>query len=80
MTYDQFKDSPVWQTAAELYTATEELLEHRSFAAAREFRNQSERAALCMSNHIAEGLPVGHSLRAAKQNGESKISNLKIEI
>jgi four helix bundle protein len=55
MTYEHFEDLPVSQKAAELYEATEELLKHRSFTATRGFRDQLDRAALSVSNNIAEG-------------------------
>src|SRR6266487_3526041 len=59
MTYERFEDLLVWQRAAELYEATEELLKHRSFAATRGFRDQLDRAALSVSNNIAEGFERG---------------------
>ncbi len=57
MTYEQFED--LWKKAAELYEATEELLEHRSFTATRGFRDKLDRAALSVSNNIAEGFERG---------------------
>lgn len=59
MTYQQFEDLPVWQKAAELYEATEQLLESRSSFASSGFRNQLDRAALSVSNNIAEGFERG---------------------
>ena len=59
MTYEQFEDLPVWKKAAELYEATEELLERQSFSATRGFRDQLDRAALSVSNNIAEGFERG---------------------
>jgi len=59
MTYKRFEDLPVWQKAAELYEATEQLLEHRNFDASRGFRDQLDRAALSVSNNIAEGFERG---------------------
>jgi hypothetical protein len=51
MTHERFEDLPVWQKAAELYEATEELLDHRSFSATRRFRDHLDRAALSVSKN-----------------------------
>ena len=59
MTYQRFEDLPVWQKAAELYEQTEELLETETFRATRGFRDQLDRAALSVSNNIAEGFERG---------------------
>lgn len=59
MTYERFEDLPVWQKAADLYEATEALLDNESFKATRGFRDQLDRASLSVSNNIAEGFERG---------------------
>ena len=59
MTYERFEDLPVWQKAADLYELTEELLANNSFPVTRGFRDQLDRAALSVSNNIAEGFERG---------------------
>jgi len=59
MNYDRFEDLPVWQEAAKLYESAEDLLENTSFHVSRGFRDQLDRAALSVSNNIAEGFERG---------------------
>jgi four helix bundle protein len=59
MTYQRFEDLPVWQKAADLYEAVEQLLENEEFRASRGFRDQLDRATLSVSNNIAEGFERG---------------------
>jgi four helix bundle protein len=59
MTYQRFEDLPVWQGAARLYDQTEELLDNHAFKATSGFRDQLDRAALSVSNNVAEGFERG---------------------
>src|SRR5438552_4660167 len=59
MTYQRFEDLPVWQKAADLYEAAEDLLDHSALNASRGFRDQLDRAALSVSNNVAEGFEHG---------------------
>lgn len=58
-TYQRFEDLPVWQTAADLYDRTDDFIEHTPPRLRHSFRNQLERAALSVSNNIAEGFERG---------------------
>ncbi len=58
-TYQRFEDLPVWQAAAELYDCTDDLLDHTPPRLRHSFRDQLERAALSVSNNIAEGFERG---------------------
>ena len=53
--YEKFEDLPVWQEAARLYNRVLDLLDDVQFPASRGFRDQLDRAALSVSNNIAEG-------------------------
>jgi four helix bundle protein len=59
MTYQRFEDLPVWRKAVEVYELAEELLDDQGFRATRGFRDQLDRAALSVSNNIAEGFERG---------------------
>ena len=59
MTYKQFEDLPVWQEAAKLYEQTDDFLVHAPPRLRPSFRDQLERAALSVSNNIAEGFERG---------------------
>jgi len=53
--YQHFEELPVWQEAKRLYNAVLDLLEQTNLPLTPGFRNQLERAALSVSNNIAEG-------------------------
>ena len=53
--YEKFEDLPVWQEAARLYNRVLDLLEAPVVPFSASFRNQLDRAALSVSNNIAEG-------------------------
>ena len=53
--YERFEDLPVWQEAARLYNALLDLLEEANCPLTWGFRSQLDRAALSVSNNIAEG-------------------------
>jgi four helix bundle protein len=53
--YERFEDLPVWQEAARLYNRVLDLLEMPGLPLSAGFRNQLDRAALSVSNNVAEG-------------------------
>ena len=53
--YKHFEELPVWQEAAKLYNEVLDLLEEPGVPLTSGFRNQLDRAALSVSNNIAEG-------------------------
>lgn len=53
--YQHFEELPVWQEAARLYNVVLDLLEESGATFSPGFRNQLDRAALSVSNNIAEG-------------------------
>src|SRR5262245_44974258 len=53
--YQKFEDLPVWHEAARLYNQVLDLLEEPGVPLTAGFRNQLDRAALSVSNNIAEG-------------------------
>lgn len=53
--YQKFEDLPVWQEAARLYNRVLDVLEEPQVPLTPGFRNQLDRAALSVSNNIAEG-------------------------
>ena len=57
--YKQFEDLPVWQTATDLAAVIFELTGHEAFKYRGDLVNQIRRAALSISNNIAEGFERG---------------------
>jgi four helix bundle protein len=53
--YERFEDLPAWQAACRLYHRVLDLLEIQGVPLTPGFRNQLDRAALSVSNNIAEG-------------------------
>lgn len=62
MTYERFEDLPVWRCAAELYDQIDGFLDTAPPRLRPSFRDQLERAALSVSNNIAEGFERGARL------------------
>ena len=59
MTYKRFEDLPVWKAAIELFVGVCRLTAARDFPRRGYLVNQLERAALSVSNNIAEGFERG---------------------
>lgn len=59
MTYKRFEELPVWQKAMELAQMVYDLTETERFKRSFSLRDQLERAALSVSNNIAEGFERG---------------------
>src|SRR5512138_3792303 len=53
--YRHFEELPVWREAARLYNTVLDLLEEPGLPLTPGFRNQLDRAALSISNNVAEG-------------------------
>ena len=59
MAYKRLEDLPVWQKAMELAQEVHDLTETAPFKKSHSLRDQLERAALSVSNNIAEGFERG---------------------
>ncbi len=59
MKYTRFEELPAWNAAIELAIATYRLTGTRAFLRQRNLRDQLERAAVSVSNNIAEGFERG---------------------
>ncbi len=57
--YERFEDLPVWKAAIELAVTAYALTEQQSLKATGDLRDQLRRAALSVSNNIAEGFERG---------------------
>jgi len=59
MKYQRFEQLPVWQAAIQLAVSTYALTEAPEFAHRHSLRDQIERAAVSVSNNVAEGFDRG---------------------
>ena len=59
MKYRRFEELPIWNAAVELALRVYKLTEDRGFLRQRSLRDQLERAAVSISNNIAEGFERG---------------------
>lgn len=59
MTYERFEQLPVWQAAIKLGQNVYAMTKHIAFRRERSLRDQIERAAVSVSNNIAEGFERG---------------------
>ena len=59
MKYERFEQLPVWQAGIELARCIYALTGRREFRGQRSLRDQMERAAVSVSNNIAEGFERG---------------------
>jgi four helix bundle protein len=59
MTYERFEDLPVWKDAVQFATDVFQLTDDKTFRFKGDITNQLQRAALSISNNIAEGFERG---------------------
>ncbi len=59
MGYERFEELPVWQASVELALATYAMTAQPAFRRQHSLRDQLERAAVSVSNNIAEGFERG---------------------
>ena len=59
MTYQRFEDLPVWKAAIQLGVKVYALTEYEAFKGQGSLRDQIQRAAVSVSNNIAEGFERG---------------------
>jgi four helix bundle protein len=77
--YERFEELPVWNAAIELAIGTYKLSADQAFLRQGSLRDQIERAAVSVSNNIAEGFERGSTMErlAAFSHLKFEISNLK---
>ena len=59
MTYSRFEELPVWKEAIRLVDGIYDMTQHKDWRGGHSLRDQIERAALSVSNNIAEGFERG---------------------
>ena len=59
MKYERFEQLPVWQAGIDLAVQTYGMTSRPAFRSQRSLRDQIERAAVSVSNNIAEGFERG---------------------
>jgi four helix bundle protein len=59
MTYSRFEELPVWQEALRLFDNVYDMTESKDWPGSYSLKDQLERAALSVSNNIAEGFERG---------------------
>jgi hypothetical protein len=78
MKYSRFEDLPVWQAAIDLARRTYEFTAQEAFRRHAGLRDQLERAALSVSNNIAEGFERRLSLYRARLRWRSPLHALSL--
>ena len=79
--YQRFEEMPVWQEAGRLYQRVLDVIEEPNTPLSATFRNQLERAALCVSNCVAEafdgpGLTEVPSLLANARGAAAELQSM----
>lgn len=59
MKYTRFEDLPVWKAAVDLFLRVDSIKRHPEFRTSGDLLDQLQRAALSVSNNIAEGFESG---------------------
>jgi len=67
MKYSTFEELPVWKASSEFALKVFEFTNKADLRGLGDIKNQIERAALWISNNIAEGFERGHVERAPKK-------------